>query len=57
MEEVKLTGMRDLNSSEIRAMNKVAKAGNGLGDLLDEIEIMDGIRADQRWLDISRTHL
>ena len=51
----KIKGYRELNQSEIDAMNEIKSKGAELGELVAKLREMDGL--DKRWLSIGATDL
>ncbi len=51
----KITGYRELDQSEIDAMNEIKEHGKAIGELVAKVRAIDGI--DQRWASIGATHL
>lgn len=51
----KIKGYRDLSQSEIDEMNRVKGLGIQIGELISDMEDLEGI--DMRWLSIGRTEL
>lgn len=53
----KITGYRELNESEISAMNTIKDEGGRLADIISTMEDCSELNVDRRWLSIGRTHL
>lgn len=51
----KIKGYRELDQSEIDAMNEIKGKGAELGELVDKLRSMEGL--DQRWISIGATDL
>lgn len=51
----KITGYRELNEAEIKAMNAIKELGEAVGVLVEELQSEPG--SDQRWVSIGQTHL
>ena len=49
-----IKGYRDLDQSEIDAMNRIKEKGQELGDLIEKIAV--DTAADGRWVAIAKTH-
>jgi hypothetical protein len=50
-----IKGFRDLTPEEIASMNEVKNLAAIVGELLDKVEMVDGV--DKRWLSIGKTDL
>lgn len=50
-----ITGYRELNEAEIKAMNAIKELAGAVGILVEELEEAPG--SDQRWVAIGKTHL
>ena len=50
-----IKGYRDLSQEEIDAMNAVKEEGEGLKDMIYDMQRTGGL--DQRWVAIAETHL
>ena len=51
----KITGYRDLSQEEINTMNAIKAMGEGLGEMVADME--SNPEMDQRWVAIGKTHL
>ncbi|MBQ4838811.1 MULTISPECIES: DUF7681 family protein [Pseudoalteromonas] len=51
----KIKGYRELTQSEINAMNEIKELAEKVGELVDELQGVDGV--DQRWVATGKTDL